>query len=184
MLPRGLLSDVECPVTSKYVASPASSGSSDFDRRESRATVWKGASASFHSTLAFSIQKPNCPGGAGSCSPLMVVVALGEPGVPVVGFEPRREAQPPSRRQRTSLSGGRALWVSSRVRYCCVSFSRRYRCLSGELMHTAASCIWDLGTMSGLGDRAVSPSQAARGFPLPRRVAPILGRARQHQDAE
>jgi hypothetical protein len=84
MLPRGMLSGVECPVTSKYVASPASKGSCDFDRRESRTTVWKGASPSFHSTLAFSIQEPNCPGGAASCSPLMVVVALGEPGVPVV----------------------------------------------------------------------------------------------------
>ena len=30
------------------------------------------------------ITPPNFPGGGGSCSPLMVVVALGEPGVPVI----------------------------------------------------------------------------------------------------
>src|ERR1700730_15254838 len=30
------------------------------------------------------ITPPNFSGGAGSCSPLMVVVALGEPGVPVI----------------------------------------------------------------------------------------------------
>src|SRR5271167_192360 len=57
MLPTGVLSGVECPVTSKYIASPASGPSCEFGRRVSRATVWKGASVSFHSTLAFSIQK-------------------------------------------------------------------------------------------------------------------------------
>src|ERR1700736_3882215 len=36
---------------------------------------------------AFSlITPPNFPGGAGSCSPLMVVVAVGEPGVPVISW--------------------------------------------------------------------------------------------------
>src|SRR5882672_11972596 len=57
MLPTGLLSGVELPVTSKYVASLASNDSGEFLRRVSLATVWKGAWASFHSTLAFSIQK-------------------------------------------------------------------------------------------------------------------------------
>jgi hypothetical protein len=51
-------------------------------------------------------------------------------------------------------------------------------------MHTAVSCIWDLGTMPGLRDRSVSPSPAACGFPLPRRVAPILGGTRQRQESE
>src|ERR1700730_1763263 len=32
------------------------------------------------------IPPPNFVGGAGSCSPLMVVVALGEPGVPVISW--------------------------------------------------------------------------------------------------
>jgi hypothetical protein len=32
------------------------------------------------------ITPPNFPGGAGSCSPLIVVVALGEPGVPVISW--------------------------------------------------------------------------------------------------
>src|ERR1700730_4225836 len=32
------------------------------------------------------ITPPNFSGGAGSCSPLMVVVALGEPGVPVISW--------------------------------------------------------------------------------------------------
>ena len=57
MLPTGLLSGVELPVTSKYVASLASNDSGEFLRRVSLATVWKGAWASFHATLAFSIQK-------------------------------------------------------------------------------------------------------------------------------
>src|SRR5260221_7722681 len=57
MLPTGVLSGVEFPVTSKYVDSLAAIGSFDFRSRVSRATVWKGASASLHSTLAFSIQK-------------------------------------------------------------------------------------------------------------------------------
>src|SRR5271166_432473 len=38
-------------------------------------------------SLALSlITPPNFCGGAGSCSPLMVVVALGEPGVPVISW--------------------------------------------------------------------------------------------------
>src|SRR5271165_155025 len=57
MLPTGVLSDVEFPVTSKYVVSAASGRSSEFLKSVSRATVWKDASVSFHSTLAFSIQK-------------------------------------------------------------------------------------------------------------------------------
>src|ERR1700730_15764233 len=57
MLPTGPLSGVEFPVTSKYVALLACAESCDFGTRVSRATVWKGACASFHSTLAFSIQK-------------------------------------------------------------------------------------------------------------------------------
>src|SRR5580658_2347475 len=57
MLPTGVLSGVECPVTSKYIASASSGWSCDFDKSVSRASVWKGASASFHSILAFSIQK-------------------------------------------------------------------------------------------------------------------------------
>src|SRR5882672_6357423 len=61
MLPGGVLSDVEFPVTSKYVASPTSNRSCDFCRRVSRASVWKGASAWFHSTLAFSISNPAEP---------------------------------------------------------------------------------------------------------------------------
>src|SRR5580693_3639461 len=57
MLPTGVLSGVECPVTSKYIASAASGWNCDFDKRVSLAMVWKGASTSFHSILAFSIQK-------------------------------------------------------------------------------------------------------------------------------
>src|SRR5271156_696840 len=57
MLPTGLLSDVELFVTSKYVAALASNDNCEFLRRVSLATTWNGASASFHFTLAFSIQK-------------------------------------------------------------------------------------------------------------------------------
>jgi hypothetical protein len=124
MLPRGMLSGVECPVTSKYVASPASRGSCDFDRRESRATVWKGASASFHSTLAFSIQKPNCPGGAGSCSP-----ADGRGGARRTGRAGGLDLSPGGRRNRHQ--GGSEhpsqedvlCWFHRGFRYWCVSFS-------------------------------------------------------------
>jgi hypothetical protein len=56
MLPTGLLSGVELPVTSKYVASLASDDSCEFLRRVSLAMLWNGASASFHSMLAFSVQ--------------------------------------------------------------------------------------------------------------------------------
>src|SRR5882724_6688607 len=57
MLPTGVLSGVELPVTSKYVVALSSGSSCDFGRRVSLPIVWKGACASFHSTLAFSIQK-------------------------------------------------------------------------------------------------------------------------------
>src|SRR5882762_2650250 len=57
MLPTGALSGVELPVTSKYIASLASDDNCEFPIRTSLATLWNGASASFHSTLAFSIQK-------------------------------------------------------------------------------------------------------------------------------
>ncbi len=57
MLPTGLLSGVALPVTSIYVASEAGASSCEFLRSVSRPTVWKGASFSFHSTLAFSTQK-------------------------------------------------------------------------------------------------------------------------------
>src|SRR5712672_2037783 len=57
MLPTGVLSGVELPVTSKYVVALSSGSSRERGSRVSLATVWKGASISFHSTLAFSIQK-------------------------------------------------------------------------------------------------------------------------------
>src|SRR5258705_11658271 len=57
MLPTGLLSGVELPVTSKYIASLASADNCEFLIRESLATRWNGASASLHSTPAFSGQK-------------------------------------------------------------------------------------------------------------------------------
>src|SRR5260370_29841602 len=57
MLPTGLLSGVELPVTSKYIASLASNDNCELLVRASLATLWNGASASLHSTLAFSIQK-------------------------------------------------------------------------------------------------------------------------------
>src|SRR5207244_7436770 len=57
MLPTGVLSGVELPVTSKYVAALSSASSREHGSRVSLATVWKGASISFHSTLAFSIKK-------------------------------------------------------------------------------------------------------------------------------
>jgi hypothetical protein len=42
-------------------------------------------------SVAFSlITPPNCGSGGGSCFPLMVVVALGEPGVPVVCISPAK----------------------------------------------------------------------------------------------
>src|SRR5450755_4262318 len=58
MLPTGLLSGVELFVTSKYVAALASSDNCEFLRSASLAITWNWASASFHATLAFSIQKP------------------------------------------------------------------------------------------------------------------------------
>ena len=57
MLPTGALSGVELPVTSIYSAWASSGFSSEFRRSVSRPIVWNGASASSHSTLAFSIQK-------------------------------------------------------------------------------------------------------------------------------
>jgi len=57
MLPTGVLSGVEFPVTSKYIALLSSGESCDFGWRVSLPIAWKGACASFHSTLAFSIQK-------------------------------------------------------------------------------------------------------------------------------
>src|SRR5438874_2924124 len=57
MLPTGLLSSVELPVTSKYVASLASNDSCESLIRVSLATLWNGASDSLQSTLAFSVQK-------------------------------------------------------------------------------------------------------------------------------
>src|SRR5882757_9787498 len=57
MLPTGLLSGVELPVTSKYVASLASNDSCESLIRVSLATLWNGASDSLQSTLAFSVQK-------------------------------------------------------------------------------------------------------------------------------
>src|SRR6202158_281408 len=57
ILPTEVLSGVEFPVTSKYTASLSSGESCEFGTRVSFATAWKGACASFHSTLAFSIQK-------------------------------------------------------------------------------------------------------------------------------
>ncbi len=53
MLPTGVLSGVELPVTSKYVVALSSGSSRERGSRVSLATVWKGASISFHSTLAF-----------------------------------------------------------------------------------------------------------------------------------
>jgi len=57
MLPRGVLSGLEFPVTSINVAAASSTESCDFGRRVRRAIKWNGASASFQSRLAFSIQK-------------------------------------------------------------------------------------------------------------------------------
>ena len=57
MLPRGVLSGIVFPVTSKYIAALSRALSCDFDKSVRCATVWKGAWLWFHSTLAFSIQK-------------------------------------------------------------------------------------------------------------------------------
>src|SRR6266699_4343879 len=57
MLPTGVLSGVELLVTSKYVVALSSGSSRERGSRVSLAIMWKGASISFHSTLAFSIQK-------------------------------------------------------------------------------------------------------------------------------
>ena len=57
MLPRGVLSTVECPVASKYTASAASRGSCDFARTVRREIVVNDDSASFHSIFAFSIRQ-------------------------------------------------------------------------------------------------------------------------------
>ncbi len=49
----------------------------------------RGAHQALDLRASFSITPPNFGSGAGSCLPLMVVVAPGEPGVPVVWISAR-----------------------------------------------------------------------------------------------
>ena len=71
MLPTGMLSGVEFSVTSMYMAAHSSEESCDRESRVSRPTVWNGACVSFHSTLAFSIQK-----SASRHLPLWVILSV------------------------------------------------------------------------------------------------------------
>ena len=67
---------------------------------------------------AFSlITPPNCPGGAGSCSPLMVVVALGEPGVPVICRDGAGRA---TNITAAALSSNKPLWINFGFIVFCV----------------------------------------------------------------
>src|ERR1700736_2376110 len=95
MLPTGVLSGVAFPVTSKYTASLASDESCEFGNKVSRATVWNGAAASFHSTLAFSIQKL-----ASRRLPQYVILSTSRNGTP----KTKLPILPSSRRCRMSSS--------------------------------------------------------------------------------
>ena len=57
------------------------------------------------------ITPPNGSGGGGSCSPLMVVVALGEPGVPVISWAGAGRA---TNIAATAVSSDKPLWISFR----------------------------------------------------------------------
>src|SRR5271165_1908766 len=63
-------------------------------------------------SLALSlITPPNFCGGAGSCSPLMVVVALGEPGVPVISWAGAGRA---TNITAAAVSSDKPLWINFR----------------------------------------------------------------------
>src|SRR5271165_1591410 len=57
------------------------------------------------------ITPPNFPGGAGSCSPLMVVVALGESGVPVISWAGAGRA---TNITAAAVSSDKPLWINFR----------------------------------------------------------------------
>src|ERR1700738_4816346 len=63
------------------------------------------------------ITPPNFPGGGGSCSPLMVVVALGEPGVPVIS---RAGAGKATNTAAAAVSIHNPLWINFRFIVFCV----------------------------------------------------------------
>src|SRR6266404_1591243 len=69
-------------------------------------------------SLALSlITPPNFGGGAGSCSPLMVVVALGEPGVPVICWAGAGRA---TKIAAPAASSDKPLWINFRFIAFCV----------------------------------------------------------------
>src|SRR5271165_6180895 len=69
-------------------------------------------------SLALSlITPPNFCGGAGSCSPLMVVVALGEPGVPVISWPGAGRA---TNIAAAAASSDKPLWINFRFMVFCV----------------------------------------------------------------
>src|SRR5271165_783237 len=63
------------------------------------------------------ITPPNFGGGAGSCSPLMVVVALGEPGVPVISWAGAGRA---TNIAAPAASSNKPLWINFRFMVFCV----------------------------------------------------------------
>jgi hypothetical protein len=63
------------------------------------------------------ITPPNFPGGGGSCSPLMVVVALGEPGLPVISWADAGRA---TNIAATAVSSDKPLWINFRFIVFCV----------------------------------------------------------------
>ena len=84
-------------------ANPASSVMMSRMLGASLGGTMRGAHHGFDCRASFLISPPNFAGGAGSCFPSMVVVALGEPGVPVICCAPAARAKTaPIARARTT----------------------------------------------------------------------------------
>src|SRR5208337_5660945 len=73
--------------------------------------VTRGGHHGLESVALSLITPPNFCGGAGSCSPLMVVVALGEPDVPVISWAGAGRA---TNIAATAVSSDKPLWINFR----------------------------------------------------------------------
>src|SRR5438034_7014940 len=97
-------------------------------------------------SVAFSlITPPNFGSGGGSCLPLMVVVALGEPGVPVVCTCARAE-DATARSAAVSIPPRRiclADFIGVNPVCCCPSVAHLAHLNKRNLVAPAATCLWD-----------------------------------------
>src|ERR1700693_6173437 len=86
----------------------------------------RGGHQGLESLAVSSITPPNSGGGGGSCFPSIVVVALGEPGTPVVSWAIAGTA--PTRARAVDVSSMRSVWciVASPQELGDCQFYRRF----------------------------------------------------------